>query len=173
MAFLGQLCGFDASSLDLLQRVLLACDGTLTDTLEAALLEPIVLHKISLNIAPAGIAIAALEVDAGSEIMERTILLRGQTSGRNYVYAESLLVLDRLPAGFRKDLIESNVPLGRLWSEHRLETWKELLSVQRGRMGALAQYFAGNDADVLTRQYRVISSGRPLMLITESFPVVY
>jgi chorismate-pyruvate lyase len=173
VAFLGQLCGFDASSLDLLQRVLLACDGTLTDTLEAALLEPIVLHKIALNVAPARVAIVALEVDPGAEIMERKILLRGETSGRNYVYAESLLVLDRLAAGFRKDLVESNVPLGRLWSDHRLETWKELLSVERGPMGALAEYFTGNEGDVLTRQYRVISGGRPLMLITESFPVVY
>ena len=46
MAFLAQFGDFDASSLDLLQRVLLVSDGTLTDTLEAAFLEPISLRKI-------------------------------------------------------------------------------------------------------------------------------
>ena len=45
MGFLAQFDGFDASSLDLLQRILLVTDGTLTDTLEAAFLGPIGLGK--------------------------------------------------------------------------------------------------------------------------------
>ena len=38
-----------------------------------------------------------LELPAGAPLLERKILLYGETSGRSYVYAESLLALDRLP----------------------------------------------------------------------------
>jgi len=174
MAFLAQLGNFDASSLDLLQRVLLVNDGTLTDTLEAAFLEPIALCKVSIDTAPAERAMAELELGAGAPVMTRRILLCGESSGRNYVYAESWLALDRLPPRFREELVESDAPMGRLWSEHRLETWKELLAVRIHKMGGLARYFdSTEDADCLIRRYRVISGGRPLMVITEYFPARY
>src|SRR5258708_2170748 len=141
MAFLAQFGDFDASSLDLLQRVLLVSDGTLTDTLEAAFLEPIWLRKIAIQVAPARGALPELDVVAGEPLMERKILLCGETSGKAYVYAESVLVLDRLPPRFREELVESDMPIGRLWSEHKLETWKELLAMPRHPMGALAAHF--------------------------------
>lgn len=174
MAFLAQLGDFDASSLELLQRVLLVSDGTLTDTLEAAFLEPILLRKIAHDIAPSAGAIPELDLAPGELLMRRHILLCGGKSGRAYVYAESLLAVDRLPPLFREELLESNVPMGRLWLEHRLETWKELLGAWRHPMGDLAGYFdCAKEAGCLVRRYRVISSGRPLMTIAEHFPVSY
>jgi len=174
MAFLAQFGDFDASGLDLLQRVLLVSDGTLTDSLEAAFLEPIALRKIAIEVAPADRAIPELDVAPGEPLMERKILLCGETSGRAYVYAESLLVLARLPPRFHEELVESDMPMGRLWSEHKLETWKELLSMQRHPMGDLSAHFqAEPEADCLVRRYRVISAGRPLMAITEHFPATY
>jgi len=167
--FLQQLCGFDARSLPLLQRILLVCDGTLTDTIEAAFQEPIVLHKVDVAVSAAATPTPELSIQSGAQVMHRRILLRGESTGRNYVYAQSLLALDHLPAGFRRDLVESNVPLGRLWSDYRLETWKELLSVERAP--ATSAYFPAGD--LLTRTYRVISAGRPIMRITESFPASY
>jgi chorismate-pyruvate lyase len=158
--FLQQLCGFDSRSLPLLQRILLVCDGTLTDTIEAAFQEPIILHKVEVTVARATEHVPELAIEPGAEVMRRRIELRGGNSGRVYVQAESLLALDHLPEGFRRDLVESNVPLGRLWSDYRLETWKELLTVRR-------------EDEMLTRTYRVISGGRPIMRITESFPVAY
>ena len=173
MAFLSQFGDFDASSLDLLQRILLISDGTLTDTLEAAFLEPIALRKVALEIVPAGGPNPELELVGGESVMERKIFLCGEASGRRYVYAESVLVLDRLPARFRGELVESNMPMGRLWSEHKLETWKELLAVERHPMGNLAACFGTVDGDCLVRRYRVISGGRPLMSIAEHFPATY
>jgi hypothetical protein len=75
MAFLAQFGDFDASSLDLLQRVLLVSDGTLTDTLEAAFLEPISLRKIAIQVVPARRTLPELDVLAGEPLMERKILL--------------------------------------------------------------------------------------------------
>ncbi len=61
--------------------------------------------------------------------------------------------------------------MGRLWIEHRIETLKELLSTARGPMGELASHFAGEPSDdLLSRSYRLMSGGRPLMAITEYFP---
>jgi chorismate-pyruvate lyase len=174
VAFLAQFGGFDAGSLELLQRILLISDGTLTDTLEAAFREPICLRKISHEIHPARSPVDELDLPHGEMVMQRQILLCGSSSGRTYVYADSLLAVDRLPPRFREELLESNVPMGRLWSEHRLETWKELLAVARHPMGKLAQHFqTAADRDCLVRRYRVFSSGRPLMSITEHFPASY
>jgi chorismate-pyruvate lyase len=174
MPFLAQFGDFDASSLDLLQRVLLVSDGTLTDTLEAAFLEPISLRKIAIQVVPARRALPELDVLAGEQLMERKSLLCGESSGRAYVYAESVLVLDRLPSRFREELVESDMPIGRLWSEHKLETWKELLTMSRHPMCGLAAHFqTAPESDCLVRSYRVISGGRPLMAITEHFPATY
>jgi chorismate-pyruvate lyase len=174
VAFLAQFGDFNARSLDLLQRVLLVCDGTLTDTLEAAFLEPIGLRKIADLFEPALSPIPELDLTAGEPLMKRHILLYGEKSGRTYVYAESLLVFNRLPTGLQEQLVQSQLPMGRLWSEHRLETWKELLGVWRRPMGELASYFeASKAADCLVRRYRVISGGRPLIAIAEHFPVTY
>jgi chorismate-pyruvate lyase len=174
MAFLQQLDGFDASSLNILQRILLISDGTLTDTLEAAFLEPIAVRKIHLTVAASPAPVPDLGIAAGEALMQRKILLHGETSGRNYIYAESLLVLDRLPQGFRTDLAETNIPVGRLWSKYKLETRKELLGVWRGPCNELAEYFRGNEqTDLLARRYRLISGGCPLMLITERIPTAF
>ena len=89
--------------------------------------------------------------------MCRAILLRGALSGRDYVHAESRVATDRLPEAFRRGLIESGEPMGRLWVSHRLETFKELLNMRL-------------DGDMLRRRYRVLSGGRPVMVIAESFP---
>ena len=173
MGFLAQFDGFDASSLGLLQRVLLVTDGTLTDTLEAAFLEPIGLRKIALNIRSAPAAIDELEIPAGAPLLDRKIVLYGENSARTYVYAESLLALDRLPPAFREELMRSNTPMGRLWSEYKLETWKELLSVGRHPMDKVAAYLGSAAGDCLVRRYRLISGGRPLMIIEEHFPARY
>jgi chorismate-pyruvate lyase len=103
--------------------------------------------------------------------MRRRILLRGENSGTNYVHAETLIALEALDPGFREDLVNSTHPLGRLWVIHKLETRKEILKVWRRPAGELAEVFGlPADAACLARSYRVISSGRPIMLITESFP---
>ncbi len=174
MAFLAQISDFDTASVGLLQRLFLVTDGTLTDLVEAAFLEPVALRKVSIEIAPAAVAIPEIEIVPGDLIMTRKVLTHGETSGANYVYAESLVALDRLPAAFRTALLESDTPMGRLWSEHRLETWKELLHMHRLPASQLPPYFeTAADSYLLSRTYRMVSGGSPLMLLTEYFPERY
>ena len=162
------MISFDVRSLNLLQRVLLVNDGTLTDALEAALLQRITLVKIAVDIATAAAPIEALELDAGAPLMSRKILLRGETSGANYVYAETLIALDRLSPELREQLVNTNNPVGRLWVEHRLETRKEILRMWRAPAAELSGYFGvAPETGLLARSYRVFSAQRPIMLITE------
>jgi len=174
MPFLEQLRDFDARSLGLIQRVMLATDGTLTDTVQAIFNEPIGLKKLTISVAPSREPIDVLALEAGEPIMERRVLIFGETTGRTYVYAESILAVRRLPESFRAALLTSNEPLGRLWSRHKLETWKDLLSVTSGPPRHPDSFFSVNDSrELITRTYRLLSGGHPLMRITEYFPAAY
>lgn len=155
-----------------LERVLLTTDGTLTDIIEAYLLEPIALVKLSEIISPLRYPFPPLALELGSDVVDRKILLRGTTTKRNYVYAETLLALERLDASFRDALLNSKTPLGRLWLEHKLETFKEIVGMgEQAPTPELCFYFdIQPEQRILMRTYRVMSNHQPLMLITEKFP---
>lgn len=158
--------------LSLLQRLLLVCDGTLTDMVEAAFLEPVKLVKVAVATASASDPVAELELHAGEMLMRRRILLQGAQSGINYVYAESLIAVSALPPALGEALLQSDAPLGRLWVQHQLETRKEILRIWRVNGGESEEWFGEAAAGgQLARRYRVISGGRPVMLISEYFPI--
>jgi chorismate-pyruvate lyase len=137
---------------------------------EAAFLEPVRLVKINVETAPSAEGVPELELAPGSLVMCRQILLQGAVKTVNHVYAESLIALDSLPGGMRDALLQTDEPLGRLWVQHKLETRKEMLRVWRVPAGEEPPYFSGGQG-CLARRYRVFSAGRPIMLISEFFPV--
>ena len=171
---LTKLNGIDLDSLDPLQRILLVTDGTLTEILEANFFERICLVKISQEVIPAAASHALLDPRPGEALIERKILLQGEESHRNYAYAESLIAVDRLSRSFRDELLNSTTPLGRLWLEHKLETFKELPGLGWHRADHLCRYFeCADSAPLLVRTYRVFSFTRPVMVITEYFPTSF
>jgi chorismate-pyruvate lyase len=168
------LKGPDANSLAPLQRILLVTDGTLTEILEASFFERVRLVKVSQRILQATASHTPLDPNPGEALIERKILLQGAESGRNYAYAESLIAVERLPASFRDELLESDTPLGRLWLEYKLETFKELLNVWLLQANSLCEYFECEDAaPLLARTYRVFFAAKPVIVITEYFPTEY
>ena len=171
---LSKIEGCDIRSLPALQRVLLITDGTLTDILEAVFLERIQIVKVAQRAIPATAEHSPLEAKPGEILIQRSILLRGHQSRRNYAYAESLIAADRLGPTFRKELFDSDLPLGRLWVEHQLETYKELQEVRCVKASRLADGFPSVDCSaLLVRTYRVMVQGRPSIMITEHFPARY
>src|SRR5271167_196927 len=171
---LASLNGFDVKSLEPLQRVLLVTDGTLTEILEANFFERIRLVKISQRVISATASHVLLEPDPGEALIDRKILLQGEESHRNYAYAESLIAVDRLGQSFHDQLLDSNTPLGRLWLEHKLETFKELKEGRSQPASGLSHYFECSEAaPLLVRTYRVFSAAKPVMVITEHFPISY
>lgn len=165
---------FDTRSLRMVQRIMLATDGTLTDTVEAIFNEPVRLNKLSVEWKTNEEPLPWLSLAAGAEIMDRRVVIAGLPSGRAYVYAESTLALARLPQDFRAELEVSNEPLGRLWSRYRLETWKELMHVSLLTQPAISAYFQPDDSpQLVSRTYRLFCGGQPAMLINEYFPAIY
>jgi chorismate-pyruvate lyase len=151
------------ASLAPMQRVMLLSNGTLTDILQAFTLEEIGVHKFSERVhynAPDFIA---------EETLERSVVLYGKKTSRYYVYAESVIALERLPQALARELCEGSEPLGRLLLKHRLETFKELIDVRIGK-SERASAFLASHSRFLIRSYRVFVNERPCMVIHEYFP---
>lgn len=138
------------------QRILLTTDGTLTEILEAYLLEKIQLVKLSEELIEIAKPIPALDIDVNTQVISRKVLLRGKISLNNFIYAESIIVPERLDSTFKSRLIESQEPIGRLWLEHKLETFKEIIESGIETSKELFHYFNISEEDkMLSRTYRV------------------
>lgn len=164
----------DPALLSTFQRILLTTDGTLTDILEAYLFEQIRVTKLSEKFVTTVDDVPLLELSQGTEIIDRRILLQGRISHRNFIYAESIIVPDRLDELFRNELLKTRMPIGKIWLEHKVETFKEIVQSGREPSGDLATHFDLTPEDyLLFRSYRVISNRKATMLITEKFPEQY
>lgn len=164
----------DLLKLSPLQRIILIYNGTLTKLLENLLGEQLTVIKSYENLEANEEEIPYLELLAEQSVISRKICLQGQNSGINWLYAESIIVPERLPPLFRQDLLESQTPIGKLWSKHRVETFKELLPPFEEPAGQLAVHFnIEPEQRLLGRTYRVFSRQQPIMMLTEKFPAHY
>jgi chorismate-pyruvate lyase len=145
-------------TLNSLQRILLTTDGTLTKILEAYLLEEIQMTKLSERSLLTAQDIPFLDLEQGSEVIERKILLQGRISRKNFLYAESLLVPARLDKRFTDELLNSEIPLGKLMLAHRMETFKEILTSSKEPSEELAAFFQLGDRDNLLSDLPPFSS---------------
>ena len=163
----------DLRDLSEIQRIFLTTDGTLTDILEIYLLEPIQIFKI-LETPIAVTGSNPLEIDEETDAMERHVLLQGQQSSKSWLYAESIIVSERIQRQFDRGLKQSNKPIGKLWTEYKVETFKETLYCFQEPAGHLADHFDIKPTDSLVcRTYRVFTQRQPVMLITEKFPLSF
>ncbi len=161
-----------AGSRELLHRILLATDGTVTTILEAYAGEPIEAVRLAQSLRPARPQEAELlDVGTASPVLDRHVLLRGVRSGTTFLYGESVLVPERLDPSIVDRLGSTNEPIGQLLRTSRLETFREVLAVGEQPAGSHGTYFdSGEDALLLFRTYRVILRGQPILLITEKVP---
>ncbi len=160
------------------QRLLLVTDGTVTEMLEQHLEEKIKVLKLYEKIEDhVGQVIPNHRsfLDHNNvPVLKREVLLQGQSTLNNWVYAESTILLNHLNQGFRTDLLASREPIGRLWEKYRIETFKSILDFAQRQAGALAEHFGIRPQDhIISRTYSVYSGGKLIMLISETFPVSF
>jgi chorismate-pyruvate lyase len=163
----------DAGALpdSVLWRVLLGTDATVVRLLEACFGEPVATAGLDQELGRALPGDAPLELSGVEEVLRRTSLLRGASSGRNYVHAESAIVPARLAPDVREGLLASAATIGSLLVAGRVESFRELLATGRTAAGERARWFGLGRGDRLVfRTYRIFYGGRPAMLITEHFP---
>ena len=154
-----------------LQRALLVIDGTVTTFLSAWALERVAVRPLSQRALVLPAAETWLDAPAGTNVMERSVLLIGARSQTLFAYAESVICTDRLPPALRDGLLSGGLSLGQLLLLPGFESRREGLWYGRERPVALPPAVAVmTTPDFLTRTYRVSAASRPLMLITERFP---
>lgn len=160
-------------------RALLTTDGTVTETLAAFHGEDVGVRVLAQGYRAAEMPTDAdLETAPGCRVLDRAIVLTGARTGNRYTAARSRILPDRLPTGVRDGLLAGREPLGMLMLAHRLETFREVTACGRGAAGDAA--LPGGPcagalgveprAGIVWRTYRVITGGRPAMVITECFP---
>jgi beta-ribofuranosylaminobenzene 5'-phosphate synthase len=147
--------------LNLVGRLLLTSDGTITPMLEQIVGERVVTARLDQSPAPTDPETAALlAASDGRSLLTRATHLVGAVTGTVYVRARSVLAVDAMPPPLRADLLGTDEPIGRLLRRHRVETFREILSLQVPESGFPLKP---------KRRYLVFTGGVPAMLIDESF----
>ncbi len=161
----------DLAQVPPLLRALLVTDGTVTKFLEAYLWEPIRVEKLFQEDILMDHDLPWLDLKSGDPVLKRKIVLRGLFTGHVYTFAESIVRVDRLWDGLREDLLTGRLGMGELLRDRRMETYREVLSVDRDVAGQWAAPLEVSPQEsILRRSYRIFTQQRPTILIQEVFP---
>jgi chorismate-pyruvate lyase len=151
-------------------RALLVTDGTVTKILAAYFWEPVEVRTLQQEFTAAERRIEWIHVDANDRVLIRRALLRGVDSARVFASAFSVIRTELIPATFRQRLIDREIGIGVLIRDSGLESYREVLEVgvEPARTGDDDSTSCGEQ---VFRTYRIIIDQRPVILITESFPL--
>lgn len=131
---------------------------TVTAQIEALAGEPVVarvLSRVEIEVP----CPEELRVAPGQLVTRRRAVLCGARSGLPLLYAETILVTDRLPPSVHRQL-EGGEPIGRLLAPVLDRVTREWLTADRAGAGSLA-------ADGNGRRYRLELDRTPIMVIEE------
>ncbi len=164
----------DIHNLSLLQRILLSTDGTVTDLIALYSGEAIHVRKVRQALAsqslPQVLRTAREPQPAMLQILSRQILLSG--AQRNYLYADSQFVFERFSPAVQRQLLDTDKPIGVMWKEERMETYREIIDKHVTQCPDIASHFdLPVSAWFVARTYIIHHSGQPLGAITEQWPV--
>jgi chorismate-pyruvate lyase len=111
-----------------------------------------------------------LACGGSAQMLRRQILLSGVQ--RNYLYADSQFIFQRFSPSIRRQLLETDRPIGLMWKQERLETYREIIEQAVEQSSTIAAYFElPADAWLVSRTYLIHHGGLPLGAITEKWPM--
>ncbi len=159
------------NSLSLFQKILLTTDGTVTNLLKLYTGEMIKVKKIRQEIALSGKS-EELLCSLETPVLKRDILLCGKN--RNYVYCESIFVFQLLSRSVQYKLLETDQPVGLMWREEKLETYREVIDYKVESAQSLVPYFdIQPQTPILSRTYLIYQNKIAFGAITEKFPATF
>jgi len=166
----GRVGAVEVERLDPFLRGLLFTDGTVTRALEVQMLAPVAVEPLeqSKGSIPAALS-EHLEVEGDEESIRRRVRI-GTDAGEPVLWAESYLLLDRLPPGFMGLLDSAPDGIGQSLQRVALESYRELLWLGFDDLPAWAGDAAAVEATI-RRLYRIVSGRQATILISESFAV--
>jgi len=155
------------------QRALLSIDGTVTKFIEAYTLEPIEITRLKQQEHTINQEHHWLHALEGTNVIARQVILRGKYSTTAYAYAVSLVIPSRLPAGIMQGLELEPAGIGKVLLNSQLENRREVLWYGREQIDDLPESIEIHTGrSFISRTYRIIFDGQPIMLISEKFPSV-
>lgn len=155
------------------QKILLGTDGAVTQLLESITGSRVAVKTRVQEIIPADTVIAGhLGIAAGEPVNYRIVELVDTTSGQVLIYACSHTPVSHLPPDFKDDLMRADIPIGKIIFRHRIEARREIINARVSPATADAERIFSICAKepLLSRQYRIIHGGEPLIFIEEQFP---
>ena len=164
------------SQLTPFQRALLVTDGTVTQFIEAYTLstvEVVLLHQETQTLPSDHVW---LKVAKGTRVITRQVTLQTrQRAGQQptvHTYATSLIVANRISPVIREGLTLKGKGLGQLLQRSGLETRRDLLWWGLKRPDDLPETLLHLQGEpFLSRTYRIVTEGQPIMFINEQFPL--
>lgn len=155
-------------------KALLSTDGTLTlllDAFSGESIETVLLGQYAESADAVG-SRSTMSLAPNEATTRREVVLRTARSKRNLVYAESRIADARLPQKLRAPLMQGTFPIGLLMRSARIESFRELLDWGIHPLDEAPCPNACFDAtELVYRSYHIVVAGRPLMHITEYFPL--
>lgn len=153
------------------QRALMVIDGTVTKFLEAYTMEPIEVRRLGQAEQTLASAQDWLDVPAGETVLARHVMLVGRYSHTFHAYAVSLTVPEAIPVDIKAAMQVDGGSVGRILISSQVESRREILWYGKEQVRDLPPEVARvSDGEFLTRGYRIVMGGRPIILIIERFP---
>jgi len=155
------------------QKFLLGTDGSVTQLLESITGKNVLIKTLVQEIVMADPATAEhLDIAEGEPVNFRVVEISTAENGEVLIYAVSHTPVNRLSPEFKDDLMKADIPIGKIIAQHKIEARREILnarvlpaSEEAGRIFAICKH-----EPLLSRQYQIIHSGKPLIFIEEQFP---
>jgi chorismate-pyruvate lyase len=146
-------------------RICAGTDGSVTYLLEVMTHNKVeVITRCQKVITATDTIAKMLMIMPGEPVNHREVML--QVQGIPYVLACSLAPVSTMPQCIKDDLMQADIPIGRILREHKLEIRRDILNIE---IKSGEKIF--NDIPVLSREYVIIHDEKILIWINELFPV--
>lgn len=157
------------------ERIWLLFDGTISSLVIAAAGEGLSVDAVQpqrlVSFEDAKPNLTQWLMDRPEHLLQRSIIRRGERSGRTYYYAESITDVASLPPGVQDQLLEGSEPIHQILDENGLDRTYVVVAYDRRPLGELGAFF-GLEPDTLGLQhtFRVMHRRHTIMIISEVFP---
>ena len=112
-----------------------------------------------------------VDIDEGEEINYREVIIHRR--GQPLIYALSLIVLDRCKEEARQDIIDGEIPLGKVLKKYKVESRREIQHIYIEKPNATLKELFKTSEDFISRNYVVIENEEVTLWTKESFPISY
>ncbi len=156
-----------------IQKILLGTDGSVTQLLESVTGHSVAVRTREQEVVKADADAAEhLGVAPGDAVNHRVVELLDAATGEVLVYAKSQTPIARLAPAFRDDLMRADIPIGKIIERHHIEARREILTARviPAKDDMYGIFSICKNEPLLSRQYRIIHGGEPLIFIEEQFP---